>query len=613
MTEIGRKDTPVESSAEDKLGLSHYVDALSEFARRCPTPMTIAIQGDWGSGKTSTMNMIRASLKEYTAEIAGDVWFNTWQYSQLGRADDLPVQLISVFAEGLRSKLHTQSDGRTALDKVRKLVVGVARAGVISAVALANKDIADVIESEWTTPETASMSLPDRAKQLREELGSLVAKALESAPDSRYIIFIDDLDRIVPARAVEVLEILKIFLDIPGCVFILACDYEVISRGLRDKFGDMVSERGGKQFFDKIIQLPFSMPVGQFSVGAYIRSLLGDIGGEIPDNEIDLYSALLGNSVGFNPRSLKRITNSLQILSLVARNKGLFTESDAAGKHARHRILLGFVCMQTAFDPVYRKMVESAQSGTRSLTAAVKFDWSRVSQSADGTSSTSSYERDPDFLAAAVECERQQVGSLNRLGAFMRSLFAAAGVEDDKQDDELEGEKLRVFAEMLRLSSVTSVGVQDPPALDFQKDVLVKPALALRRLLEEKGKQINLIDHAYEIDEKGLWIGARFRYLTFKPWFCFAPDGSCLIGMDVWHDNAKKARDDAERLLPNYTARAKINRRSYYQFMQIPVVEKGSFKLDPAPESVEKMQTLLVEHYLPFMTELSQRTLVAKE
>ena len=48
---------------DDKLFHDGYVKGISEFIKTCATPMTIAIQGDWGSGKTSLMNLIEAEFR----------------------------------------------------------------------------------------------------------------------------------------------------------------------------------------------------------------------------------------------------------------------------------------------------------------------------------------------------------------------------------------------------------------------------------------------------------------------------------------------------------------------------------------------------------------------
>lgn len=54
------------------------------------------------------------------------------------------------------------------------------------------------------------------------------------------VIFVDDLDRLQPAKAVELLEVLKVFLDCEKCVYVLAVDYEVVTQGIKQKFGDLL-------------------------------------------------------------------------------------------------------------------------------------------------------------------------------------------------------------------------------------------------------------------------------------------------------------------------------------------------------------------------------------
>lgn len=60
----------------DKLAVKKYLDGFTAFIRDCATPMTTAIQGDWGSGKTSAMNYITQQLEEDAGNIILN--FNTW-------------------------------------------------------------------------------------------------------------------------------------------------------------------------------------------------------------------------------------------------------------------------------------------------------------------------------------------------------------------------------------------------------------------------------------------------------------------------------------------------------------------------------------------------------
>ena len=81
-------------------------------------------------------------------------------------------------------------------------------------------------------------------------------------------------DRLQPAKAVELLEVLKLFLDCDRCVFVLAVDYEVVTSGIRQKFGNDVSVEKGRSFFDKIIQLPFKMPVASYDIRKYVKNMM---------------------------------------------------------------------------------------------------------------------------------------------------------------------------------------------------------------------------------------------------------------------------------------------------------------------------------------------------
>ena len=56
----GFSDIP---ATEDLFNISNYIDGLSSFIMKCETPMTLAIQGDWGTGKSSIMEMVAAKIE----------------------------------------------------------------------------------------------------------------------------------------------------------------------------------------------------------------------------------------------------------------------------------------------------------------------------------------------------------------------------------------------------------------------------------------------------------------------------------------------------------------------------------------------------------------------
>ena len=110
MSELGCPDKPISKVENDLFNVHTYVAGLCQFVRTCATPMTISIQGDWGSGKTSMMNMMKAELKDEVYPI----WFNTWQFSQFDMGNSLAFSMLAVLFDKLgceESKIKTVFKG----------------------------------------------------------------------------------------------------------------------------------------------------------------------------------------------------------------------------------------------------------------------------------------------------------------------------------------------------------------------------------------------------------------------------------------------------------------------------------------------------------------------
>lgn len=352
MSQFGLRDSPIESFAEEALGLTEYADALAQFVCQCETPMTVALQGDWGSGKTSLMCLMQEKIRDTNPSIRS-VWFNTWEYSQFDLDSQLVVSLFYHFADIVGGNTVGQAI-RGIFQKLWSVVGKTARIGTIAAAATVGQAEA-AKEGLGMLPTSTGMDPSGLIRELKAKLTSTVDQLLKSKSTDRIIIFIDDLDRLIPQRAVELLECLKLFLDMKGCVFVLACDYAVVTQGLKQKFGMSEADLRGRSFFDKIIQVPFAMPLTHYRVERYFEALLKRI--EVPFEATDLhtYIELAQSSVGFNPRSMKRLFNSLLLLRLVAERKQVFSGDDACATLAeKMRILFATLCMQSVYPALFR-------------------------------------------------------------------------------------------------------------------------------------------------------------------------------------------------------------------------------------------------------------------
>jgi DNA replication protein DnaC len=72
---IGISDVPCYDRNQDSLDVGNYVRALEKFVLNCTTPMSIALQGDWGTGKTSFLQAMRNDFKQENPEIK-TIYFN---------------------------------------------------------------------------------------------------------------------------------------------------------------------------------------------------------------------------------------------------------------------------------------------------------------------------------------------------------------------------------------------------------------------------------------------------------------------------------------------------------------------------------------------------------
>lgn len=347
-------DQPAKAK-EDSLHMVAYQEALTEFLTDAQSPLTIALQGEWGSGKTSLMNALEERLvKQKPGAPYFGVWINTWQYALLSDPEEAILKILAGIVSQISKVAGTGDEER---GRILKKVWAVSWSVVSQVVAKQTGVDGNKVKAEWDAGEAAD-AVPG-VEALKNEIKSLVAKALAKEKGKRgFLFFIDDLDRIDPPVAVQILELLKNIFDLEHCIFVLAIDYGVVVKGLKPKFGEMTAanEREFRSFFDKIIQLPFSMPVGAYKIDDFLGGSLEKIGylekGEREDKE--MCKALTDyalESVGTNPRSLKRLVNSLSLIRLIIEQT--LTKSDNEDFKAWKDVMFALVCLQIQYPRVY--------------------------------------------------------------------------------------------------------------------------------------------------------------------------------------------------------------------------------------------------------------------
>ena len=445
---VGQPDEP---AVVDEFEIEDYIGGLAEFIEECNTPLTLSIQGSWGTGKTSIMNLVNNRLKEDNAE-KGEriipIWFNTWQFSQFNMSEQLPISLIS----SLINKLDVQD---TAInDKTKKVLKGlrycylIGKAASIAALELSGaQNTAEMAKKGYEGAEAAvselSQSDPSVSiENLKNTFTDCITKKLEERnidkEKVRVVIFIDDLDRLNPGKAVELLEVLKLFLDCKNCVFVLAIDYDVVCRGVDIKYGSLADDKAestekGKSFFDKIIQVPFKMPIARYNIQKYVANCFKQIGIKFAnDDEANVYIDLIKRSIGTNPRSMKRLFNAFQLLLKIV-PKGKIAKSQD------QQLLFAILCLQHCSESIYSFIIRNLDS--------LNYDMFKLIVDADFNGFTKVAEE------IGIDFEELTEDDFKAAQPFMEKLKRAIDLDNNNDIDEKE---FKNFKEIMDFSAITN-------------------------------------------------------------------------------------------------------------------------------------------------------------
>lgn len=489
--QLGLTDIP---ATDDLFEIGSYIDGLVGFIKECRTPMTISIQGTWGTGKTSVMRMVKhridpASELDDNTDTGADckcVYFNTWEFSQFNLSNNIALVMLQQLTNVLAGDDMSLAD--TFVGTFGKVFEVALKIGAGRLAGGADTNIIDAFKKGDL----------DLLKDLKNEFQLLINKklglknpkencALLDSTDSnkRVVFFIDDLDRLDPEKAVEILEVLKNFLDCKNCVFILAIDYDVVCRGVAGKYhfdlNDSKNSRKGKDFFDKIIQVPFKMPVEQYNITAYIRELLGSVsinGTPLMDakDNYGRYEDFVRASIGTNPRAIKRLVNSYQLISMVVSyNREIDLKESKL-------LLFATLCLQELDVDIYRAIARRKDSLKSEDLICFR-------------------EGDVETIKRIYETLNIDEFDLERIGVFMSLLI---DILDTEKGNDLNDDELKPFSQILKIAGVTG----NDSTMEIKKGTA-----ALRSNISELVKIVNrdAVEHIAMIIEEETGIKPVFK------------------------------------------------------------------------------------------------------
>lgn len=356
------RDIPVETLEQDEFGIERYVRALCDFIKSCDTPVTIALQGEWGSGKSSFMKILENCLCSETLppqERYEPIWLNTWELFLENDCEQavrkLVMSLIAQMEEHFEKLVQRQNveHRKESLKNCLK---------IFSSVALDLVNVTSEHSDELLGQVFSAGSSQGSIRKAKDSLETFLTGEVEEkrngVTDNAFLIFVDDLDRLEPKMAVTLLEALKNLFDIRKCIFILAIDYDIIACGVEEKYGKRsINKRNIQQdFFDKLIQVPYVIPMSKYQILPMVmRRLRKMIFFEREYNYTkyeEVVESIVKLSTNKNPRAIKRLMNMMQLV-LSVKPLPESRESEASCSPDFRVLELLLMGLQLSFPQVY--------------------------------------------------------------------------------------------------------------------------------------------------------------------------------------------------------------------------------------------------------------------
>ena len=278
----------------DLLNVQHLVAAVEATVRADHLlPVTVGVFGDWGSGKSTVINLARQSLDKDQDILC--VHFNGWLFEGY---EDAKAAILGTILDRLGEKGGLSEEAKKAIGRLVKRVNWFRLVGLVGSAAM----MAQGLPPEATMLAAGFQAAP-RLKEIvqaapegEDEIGRTIRDfekdfrgLLKTAGIRSVVVFIDDLDRCIPTTIVATLEAIRHFVFVPGMAFVIAADERLVRRAVRQHFPDVIaadpevqanypSSDLGREYLEKLIQVPVHVPpLSRAEIATYINLLFAQL------------------------------------------------------------------------------------------------------------------------------------------------------------------------------------------------------------------------------------------------------------------------------------------------------------------------------------------------
>lgn len=232
-------DNPISTASEDLLQRSKFVERIVREIDMIDASQgyVLAVMGQWGSGKTSVLNLVKEQLSNSGTIL---VEYNPWLLSGV-------EELVDGLFREINAKLNKKGvKYRAAIDKIidyGEMLTPLTSVPVVGA---------------WANGVLMPFQVMAKHRNLRTtsvvEQKEQVAEALTNI-DSSIVVIVDDIDRLDKVEVREIFKLVRLTANFPNVIYLLSFD--------RIRVENALTEDGvpGRAYLEKIVQNGFEIPL----------------------------------------------------------------------------------------------------------------------------------------------------------------------------------------------------------------------------------------------------------------------------------------------------------------------------------------------------------------
>ncbi|HHT7855202.1 KAP family P-loop NTPase fold protein [Pasteurella multocida] len=290
-------DNPIKNRKQDLLDRTNNAEAFANhiFSFDYQEGLVIGICGEWGSGKTSYINLMRPKLEENSIVID----FNPWMFSDAHN-------LVALFFQEMGTQLKNYQDSIELANILENFGDLLSNLKSIPYVGEFFSMLGGLI-TFGAKKKKGDNSLQDQRNRLITELKE-VKKPIT--------VILDDIDRLSGNELESILKLVRVTGNFPNIIYLLSFDRERVANTLETS--NFVSKGEGHIYLEKIIQVPFDIPkisrqLLENHLFSSLNSILGDV--QLDQNRwSDAYWDIIKPTIK-NVRDIRRYVSSLSYTS----------------------------------------------------------------------------------------------------------------------------------------------------------------------------------------------------------------------------------------------------------------------------------------------------------